>query len=160
MTRVIQTLYSLSVWTVAGLFLVAAPSDGAAQSAQRAVAITSPTNGVTVPRTGRDPCSSAGPCRMITVEGRVPVGYWPFIIVAPVAAAPRMWIMPPVPGVGADGQFTGLAYAGEERAGANQQYQLFICAHKNRARFRDGDLITSIPRDCLVSDGVTVTRVR
>ena len=96
----------------------------------------------------------------VFVKGRVAAGYHPFLAVAPLAAAPRTWIQPPIPAAKKDGTFNGMVYVGTERAGVGEKFNLFIFAHPNKKRFKEGEVLMEVPDDCVVSDPVTVLRTQ
>ena len=124
--------------------------------------VLAPRDGDRIPREGEDTmCPDRTPCTRIFVDGRVAPGYWPALAVAPIAApTPRIWIQPAITGVKEDGRFTGMVYLGTEREGAGEKFNIFVLADKNRERFREGEILTAVPRGCVASDPVTVLRTR
>jgi hypothetical protein len=147
----------------AGLVLLAlliAPSTASGQSGGRArgevaaPVILSPADGATIP------CPDTAPCFRVTVQGKTPTGYWPFLAVAPLAAAPRIWIQPPIVIVREDGTFSGTVYLGTTRNGGGEQFQLLILAHPDRTRFKEGEILTQIPDGVKIGDPVVVLRPR
>src|SRR5438132_12559688 len=87
--------------------------------------------------------------------------YWPPLAAAPIAApTPRIWIQPAITGVKQDGRFTGMVYLGTEREGAGEKFNIFVLADKNKERFREGQILPGLPKDCVASDPVTVLRTR
>src|SRR5437867_4282844 len=107
--------FSLTVLCVVTTSSPAVTQGQSAGSAKEAVLaeVLSPKDGDRVPRKDQDPpCPERGPCTKIFVDGRVEKGYWPFLAVAPLAAAPRIWIQPPVTAVKRDGSFSGMVYLG------------------------------------------------
>ncbi len=103
-------------------------------------------------------CAETQPCPRVYIRGRAPAGLAVFVAVAPLTAAPKMWIQPPIL-VRRDGSFEGLAYLGSETQGAGQRFQLLVLAHRDPQRFRTEEILTDVPLDCTVSDPVTVQRV-
>lgn len=125
--------------------------------------VLSPKDGERVPRQGEDPpCPEQGPCTKIHVAGRVApgAGAWPFLAVAPLLAAPRIWIQPPITAVKQDGTFSGMVYLGTEKVGAGEKYNLLVFACQNKQHFREGEVLMGVPDDCVVSDPVTVLRTK
>lgn len=125
--------------------------------------ILAPKDGDEVPRTGEDPaCPDEGSCSMVYVKGRVPAGreLWPFLAVAPLNAAPRIWIQPPITAVKRDGTFIGMVYLGNDKVGTGEKYNLLILAHQDREHFKEGQVLMAIPDDCETSDPVTVLRTK
>lgn len=121
--------------------------------------VLSPEDGSKVPRTGEDPsCPAAGPCTKVYVKGRVPEGF-PFLAVAPLNAAPRIWIQPPISSVRRDRTFEGMVYLGTDKVGAGEKYQIFVFACKE-GRFKEGEVLMGLPKDCEVSDPATVLRTK
>jgi hypothetical protein len=154
---------TVSVALVCTLVAATVPSLGQPrdrQSEPPIAEIISPKDGDRVPQEGDPPCPERAPCTKIFVEGRVGKGYWPFLAVAPLPAAPRIWIQPPITAVKRDGRFTGMIYLGTERVGAGHKYNVFIFAHKNRNRFSEGEVLMGVPDDVVASDPVTVLRTR
>jgi len=102
------------------------------------------------------------------VKGRVPAGYWAFLAVAPLGAAPRIWIQSPIVAVKKDGTFIGQVWPGTKEAGIGDKYNLFVFAHKDKQHFREGQVLMGIPpecgtnatQECVVSDHITVVRTR
>ena len=76
------------------------------------------------------------------------------------APTPRIWIQPAITGVKQDGRFTGMVYLGTEREGAGEKFNIFVLADKNKERFREGQILPGLPKDCVASDPVTVLRTR
>ena len=123
--------------------------------------ITSPKHRDSVPRQGIDPPCKAGPgCSLVTVEGKIPQGSFPFLAVAPVQASPRIWIQPRVTGVRRDGAFEGVVYLGSDKIGIGERFTIFVFGCKDERRFRYDEVIEATPKDCLVSEPVTVTRTK
>lgn len=123
--------------------------------------VLSPKDGARVPRKDQDPpCPEQGPCTKVYVEGRLTAGSWPFLAVAPLNAAPRIWIQPPITAVKRDGTFRGMIYLGTDRVGAGEKYSLSIFACQNKQRFRQGEVLMGVPDDCVASDPVTVLRTK
>ncbi len=125
--------------------------------------ILSPKDGDRVPRQDEDPaCPEKGPCTKIYVEGRVPPGQelWPFLAVAPLNAAPRIWVQPPITSVKRDGTFTGMVYLGTDKVGAGEKYNLLLLAHRDKDHFKEGQVLMAIPENCDASDPVTVLRTK
>lgn len=124
--------------------------------------VLSPKEGERVPRQGEDPpCPGGkepGPCAY--VAGRVATGSWPFLAVAPLNAAPKIWMQPPINAVKKDGTFNGMVYLGTDKVGAGEKYNILIFACQNQQRFKEGEVLTSVPADCGVSDPVTVLRTK
>jgi hypothetical protein len=145
-----------------GLFGGALGTAAAAEKKQLAprVEVTAPKDGERIPRKDQDPCPERGPCQKIYVTGHVETGYWPFLAVAPLNAAPRIWIQPPVVTVKKDGSFMGMVYLGTERIGAGEKFSILVFAHKDKMRFREADVLMSVPDDVVASDPVTVLRTR
>jgi len=131
------------------------------QTETSAPQILSPKDQDRVPRQGEDPpCPEQGPCTKINVEGRVTPGSWPFLAVAPLLAAPRIWIQPRITTVNRNGTFSGMVYLGTDKVGAGEKYKLLIFACQNQQRFRERDVLREVPNDCVVSDAVTVLRTK
>jgi hypothetical protein len=163
---------SITRWVSLGALvvgaLVAVPLAGLAQQprpplsqATPATQILSPKDGERVPRQGEDPpCPEQGPCTKFHVEGRVAPGTWPFLAVAPVLAAPKIWVQPPIVALKKDGTFSGMVYLGTEKVGAGEKYNLLVFACQDKQRFREAEVLTSVPADCGVSDPVTVLRTK
>ena len=123
--------------------------------------VLSPKDGTRLPRKEQDPpCPEQGPCTKVYVEGRVAAGSWPFLAVAPLNAAPKIWIQPPITAVKRDGSFTGMVYLGTERVGAGEKYSISVFACQNQQRFSQGEVLEAIPADCTASDPVTVLRTK
>lgn len=139
------------------IMVLAQDSTNQAQN-QPSPEILAPLDGVTVPRPDDPSCPKLGPCRKINVEGSVPKGYWPFLAVAPINASPRIWIQPAIITVKKDGTFIGFVYLGSEHVGAGEKYNIFVFAHKDQKRFSEGEVLMELPKDCLISDSVTVLR--
>jgi hypothetical protein len=148
--------------------LVASPLIGLAQQSRpplsqetSALQVLSPKDGERVPRQGEDPpCPEQGPCTKLHVEGRVVPDAWPFLAVAPVLAAPKIWVQPPIVAVKRDGTFSGMVYLGTEKVGAGEKYNLLVFACQNQQRFKEGEVLTRVPDDCASSDPVTVLRTK
>jgi len=154
---VISRMALIGAFAVAGVALALDPA------AKAPIAeVLSPRDGDRIPREGQDTmCPERNPCTRIFVDGRVEPGYWPALAVAPITApTPRIWIQPPITGVKQDGHFTGMVYLGTEREGAGEKFNIFVLADKNRERFREGEILTAVPRGCVASDPVTVLRTR
>lgn len=79
---------------------------------------------------------------------------------APLNAAPRIWIQPPIPAVKRDGTFSGMVYLGTEKVGAGEKYNILVFSCQNKQRFREGEVLMGLPDDCVVSDPVTVLRTK
>ena len=125
--------------------------------------IISPEDEMRVPRKAHDPpCPTQGPCTKVYVKGQVIAGYWPFLAVAPLNAAPWVWIQPPIVGINSNSTrtFIGMAYLGTNRVGAGEKYKIFIIAHRNKSRFVEGEVLMGVPQDCAVSNPVTVLRTK
>ena len=144
------------------LALALMPAWAAGEDADGAFpAILSPQDGAKVPRHGEDPpCPPEGPCTDLYVKGRVPEGLRPFVAVAPLSAAPRIWIQAAVTLVRRDGTFDAKAVVGTETAGAGERFQIFVFGCEARHRFEEGQILNGVPDDCQVSDPVTVLRTR
>ncbi len=122
--------------------------------------VLSPVHGAEVPAdTETLPCPEESACYRINVQGIVSVGSQAFVLVAPLAAAPRAWVQPRVI-VRSDGTFDGIAYLGTEDQGAGERFQILVLSHKDKGRFKEGEALPAIPEDCAVSDPVTVLRRR
>lgn len=166
--RWIRTIQRVSLGATLMWVLAVAPLPGLAQEAGTAsqeeapiAEVLSPKDGAQVPRKGEDPsCPEQGPCTKVYVTGKVTRGFWPFLAVAPLNAAPRIWIQPPITAVKRDGTFTGMVYLGTERVGAGEKYNIFVFAHQDEQRFKEADILMSIPKDSAVSDPVTVLRTK
>lgn len=130
--RWMRTAQWTSLWATFVGMLAAAPLPGLAQEPSTApqkeapvAEVLSPEDGARVPRKDEDPsCPEQGPCTKVYVKGRVATGYWPFLAVAPLNAAPRIWIQPPITTVRRDGTFTGMVYLGTEKVGAGEKYNI------------------------------------
>ncbi|MEM8994072.1 MAG: hypothetical protein AAGF23_04690 [Acidobacteriota bacterium] len=121
----------------------------------------SPRDGARIPRLEEDlHCSNQGPCWTTTVRGRVPPGQWPFLAVAPLNAAPKIWIQSPITMVRRNGEFEGTVHLGTPSVGAGQRYNIRIVAHPDKERFKEELLEHGLPEDCLASDPITVLRKR
>ncbi len=153
----ISRMALIGAFAVAGVALALDPA-GKAPIAE----VLSPRDGDRIPREGQDTmCHPDSPCTKIFVDGRVEPGYWPTLAVAPIAApSPRIWIQPAVTGVKQEGRFTGMVYLGTEREGAGEKFNIFVLADKNKERFREGQILPGIPKDCIASEPVTVLRTR
>jgi hypothetical protein len=157
-----------SLWLASvGLFgcvLAATPGMVAARepvTTARIARVLSPQDGDRIPRKDQDPtCAEGRPCTRIFVDGRVEPGDWPFLAVAPLNMAPRIWIQPPITALKQDGRFSGMIYLGTERHGAGEKFNILVLAHPDKGRFREGDILTEIPPDCTASEPVTVLRTR
>jgi hypothetical protein len=99
-------------------------------------------------------------CHKIRVEGRVPEERAPFFVVEPVQVSGRMWIQPPIHGKKPDGSFSGLVYLGEPHNGAGESFKIYVFGCTDEDRFKEGEQILQLPKDCLVSDPVEVYRER
>jgi len=150
-------VYAFALLTVTAAALAGEPA-GKTPVAQ----VQSPKDGDRIPRKDQDlTCPEGHPCTKIYVDGRVEPGYWPFLAVAPVSApGPRIWVQPPITGVKQDGRFTGMVYLGTEREGVGEKFNIFVLAHKDKGRLREGEILTAIPGDCVASEPVTVLRTR
>jgi hypothetical protein len=135
------------------------PMHANAQEISAGAVVLSPKDEARVP-TSDDPCSENRPCPKIYVKGRVAKGLFPYLAVAPLNAAPKIWIQPPIAAVKSDGSFTGLVYLGTDRVGAGEKFSIFVFAHRDKDKFREGDVLMSVPKDCVISDPVTVLRTR
>jgi hypothetical protein len=148
------------------LFLVVfarliATDHAAYAQAKPSAEITSPKHGDKVPRQGEDPpCNSGAGCTRIAVQGKVSKGYWPFLAVGPILAAPDIWIQPPVIGVRDDGTFDGMVYLGTERVGVGEKFTIFVFAHQDRNHYREGEILEKLPSNCIISEPVTVLRIK
>ncbi len=155
---------ALALCLATGLTVVPAAAEESADTAYPVV--LSPQDGDRIPRPGKDTsCKESGPCRLIYVKGRVPTSGsgdrpWPFLAVAPLNAAPRIWIQPPITSVRRDGTFEGMVYLGSAKAGAGEKFNILVLTHPNKERLHEGDVLMELPSDCLASDPVTVLRVR
>lgn len=102
------------------------------------------------------------------ITGRVPQGYWPFLAVAPLGSAPRIWIQPPISAVKKNGTFNGAVWPGTKEAGIGDKYHVLIFAHKQKEHFHEGQVLMGIPpqceanstKECIVSDPITVVRIK
>jgi hypothetical protein len=98
------------------------------------------------------------------VDGQVPNGYHPFLAVAPLRVAPKIWIQPQIVGVKKSGRFTGMVYLGTKSEGIGEKFNIFVFAHKtNKNYFTVGKLkpeTKGLPEEegVLVSEPVTVLR--
>jgi hypothetical protein len=99
-------------------------------------------------------------CYKIRAEGQVPSGLTPFFGVEPNLVSPKVWIQPPIRGVGGDGTFSGLVYLGKEHNGVQQYFKIYVLACKDPQRLHNGEEILEFPKDCLVSEPVEVYRAR
>ncbi len=145
--------------TLAVLLFAVAPLAAAGEDAEKNYPeVLSPGNGSEVPRAKEDPCPAAGPCPRVYVKGRVPQGF-PFLGVAPLNAAPRIWIQPPITSVRRDRTFEGMVYLGTDKIGAGEKYQILVFAC-TEGRFEEGEVLMALPKDCEVSDPATVLRTR
>jgi hypothetical protein len=54
----------------------------------------------------------------------------------------------------------GMVYLGTERIGAGEKFSILVFAHKDKMRFREADVLMSVPDDVVASDPVTVLRTR
>ncbi len=159
---------ALALLLAAGLVAGLAPAVAAAEEGADSAfpVVLSPHDGDQIPRPGEDTsCKESGPCRMIYVKGRLPTSSsgdrpWPFLVVAPLNAAPRIWVQPPITSVRRDGTFEGMVYLGSERAGAGEKFNILVLTHPNKERLHEGDVLMQLPSDCLASDPVTVVRMR
>ncbi len=123
--------------------------------------ILSPEDGAEVPRDGIDPpCPPQGPCPKVLLKGRVPEGLWPFIGVAPVSAWPKIWIQPAVAFVKKSGALETLIFVGSERDGSGERFHVFLFACAEKDHFRRGQVLTSVPEDCRLSEPVSVLRTK
>jgi hypothetical protein len=71
-----------------------------------------------------------------------------------------MWIQPLVHRTGEGGRFSGLVYLGKADVGAGQHFKIYLFACEDESRYRDGEQILHLPKDCLVSNPVEVVRER
>jgi hypothetical protein len=122
--------------------------------------ITSPAHNADVPSAKTRPACPAGPCTTVYVSGRVPPGNFAYVLVGPLSAAPRIWVQPPPNASVTTGAFDALAYLGDEKFGAGERFQIFVCASRSKGLLKDGQVLEGIPDGCLVSEPVTVTRLR
>jgi hypothetical protein len=123
--------------------------------------ILSPEDEARVPREGVDPpCPDRGPCPKVFLKGRVPEGLWPFIGVAPLSMAPKIWIQPAVAFVKKNGEFESQILVGSERDGSGERFHLFVFACAEKEHFRTGQILTAVPEDCRVGDPVSVLRTK
>lgn len=99
-------------------------------------------------------------CHKIRVAGRVPEGRAPFLAVEPVQVSGRLWIQPPIHGKKPDGSFSGLVYLGEPHNGAGESFKIYVFGCADEDRYKEGEQILQLPKDCLVSDPVEVYRER
>ena len=53
-----------------------------------------------------------------------------------------------------------MVYLGTEREGAGEKFNIFVLADKNKERFREGQILPGLPKDCIASEPVTVLRTR
>ena len=138
-----------------------------------AASLAEPTDGAMIPRPGLDPpCSPEGWCNKALARGRVAQGYWPFLAVRPEVTNPRFWIQRPILEVAPDGTFESLAYLGNAEDGIGEQFEVFVIAHRDPARFAAWEILFDVPPECVpagearstafcvVSPFVTVTRTR
>jgi hypothetical protein len=154
------TLATLAVLTLAPNIRIRAEQSKSAEERERPVAeILSPKDGEDVPRTS-DACEENHPCRRIYVSGRIAKGYWPFLAVTPLAAAPNTWIQPMIFATKSDGTFEGIVNLGDDHSGRQEKFAIMILAHKNKMQYFDGQVLQKIPPDVLHSDPVTVFRTR
>lgn len=158
---------------LAGLgLLVAAPALAQAPPDLAAV-LMQPTDGALIPRPELDPpCTPEGWCSKALALGRVAPGYWPFLAVRPEVTNPRFWIQRPILEVAPDGSFESLAYLGNSEDGIGEQFEVFVIAHRDPARFAAWEILFDVPKECVpaadaeatsfcvVSDFVAVTRTR
>ena len=141
------------------LLFLQAPLAPAGEDADRNYPeILSPEDGSKVPRDDDPPCPERGPCTKIYVKGRVPQKN-AFLAVAPLNAAPRIWIQPPITSVRRDRTFEGVVYLGTDKVGSGEKYQIFALSC-DEGRFKEGEVLIELPKDCEVSDPVTVLRTR
>ncbi len=134
---------------------------GVAWSGSDGPVVLSPVDGDRIPRPEQDTSCAAGqPCRRFMVSGRVPPGRAPVLVVAPLMAAPRMWVQPEVIATKADGGFDGMVYIGTEREGVGEKFSIFALACGDKKRLREGQILTQLPTDCAASTPVTILRTR
>lgn len=122
--------------------------------------VRSPQNGQHIGEEGDPQCEPRRPCSKIRAEGWVPAQRKPFFVVAPIKAAPMMWVQPLIVGINADGTFSGLVHLGESNNGARQYFKIFVLACDAEDRFFDGQEISEFPGDCEASAPVEVYRER
>jgi len=122
--------------------------------------ITSPKHRDSVPRPVDPPCQPGPGCPRVYVEGTIPPGSSPYLVVAPANTAPKMWIQPPIAAIRRDGQFDGLVYLGTPTVGQGERYTIYLLGCASKDRFKEGQVIAALPTDCQVSDPVTVTRTK
>jgi hypothetical protein len=122
--------------------------------------VRSPQQNQHIGEAGDPQCERDRPCFKIRAEGWVPSGRSPFFVVAPVKAAPAMWVQTPVRGVTAGGIFSGLIQLGEAHNGATQYFKIYALACASPDRFAGGEELVAFPDDCAISDPVEVYRER
>lgn len=138
---------------------IAAPATEAAPAVGDA-AIISPEEGAKIPGPEDPPCSPSGACSKVTIRGKIAPGLTPFVAVAPILAGGKIWVQPKVLAIRSDGTFTSVAYLGGDTAGAGEQFTIFVFGHKDRNRFAEADVLEELPRDCIISEPVTVLRTK
>jgi hypothetical protein len=122
--------------------------------------VRTPRDGQHIGEPGDPLCEDQEPCAKVRATGWATGDRTPIFLVAPVKAAPRMWIQPRIIGHGADGTFSGLVNLGESHNGARQWFKIFVLVCSSPNRFAEGEEITEMPSDCDVSEPVEVFRER
>jgi hypothetical protein len=140
-------------------------TEGAAKLQSRAPVavpeITSPKHRESVPRNGIDPpCRQGLGCAVVNVEGRIPPGLTPFLAVAPLTATPRIWLQPRVAAIRKDRSFDAIVYLGSDKIGIGERFTIYVFGCKNETRFQPEDVIENLPKDCVISEPVSVTRMK
>ena len=142
------------------LLIVALACVSASHMAAANPEVRSPQDGQKVGIPGDPLCATDKPCAKIRAVGWIEKGRVPFFAVAPVKAAPRIWIQPPVTGVRADGTFSGVVNLGESHNGAGEWFKIYVFGCESPDRFAETDEIVKLPTDCDISDPVEVYRER
>jgi hypothetical protein len=121
-------------------------------------AILKPPHGATVPQPSDPPCVYEPKCFYL-VEGRVPPRTYPFLSVASLKPPTDFIVQARVTGVRDDGSFKAYVQLGGRDADGGM-FNVFVYACPTAEYLREFQVIIEHPRDCAVSEPVTLTQAR